>query len=215
MAALIAVGVLLCCSSSSVAYMFMKEDEPKSKSSEPTKKSKSSEPTKKSKSSEIASPSASPSASPPEQESSESEEFVVSDEAPVEEGTYIIDQRKWRRKCINDLKFCRGVTSWHKYKIESVGDNKYSILNTNTNKYCDSSLKCESDDTKDASRKFSFKAATGDYHSYHDGRKLDPDVKFYHMKGHTGWCVYGNPPFTCNTETPKERKEDVWGLRKK
>jgi hypothetical protein len=146
--------------------------------------------------------------------------FVVSDEAPVEEGNYIIDQRRFGRKCTSDLKPCfssgRGGT---RFKIQSVGDNKYAILNTQSGKYCDSDLVCKYDDAEDSTRKFSFKAATGDYHRYHDGRILDPDVKFYHMKGNTGWCGYlkssapGNP-LDCTHETPEEFNYRIWGLKK-
>ena len=146
--------------------------------------------------------------------------FVVSDEAPVEEGNYIIDQRRFGRKCTTNLKPCfRSGRVSTKFKIQSVGDNKYAILNTDNAKYCDSDLVCKYDDAEDATREFSFKAATGDYHRYHDGRILDPDVKFYHMKGNTGWCGYlkssgaGNP-LDCTHETPEEFNYRIWGLKK-
>ena len=145
--------------------------------------------------------------------------FVVSDEAPVEEGNYIIDQRRFGRKCTSDLKSCFSSRDGNIFKIQSVGDNKYAILNTGNDKYCDSSLVCSFDDVNDATREFSFKAATGDYHRYHDGRILDPDVKFYHMKGNTGWCGYlkssgaGNP-LDCTHETPEEFNYRIWGLKK-
>jgi hypothetical protein len=143
----------------------------------------------------------------------------VSDEAPVEEGNYIIDQRMFGRKCKSNLKRCFKVRGGTKFKIQSVGDNKYAILNTGNDKYCDSDLVCKYDDAEDATREFSFKAATGDYHRYHDGRILDPDVKFYHMKGNTGWCGYlkssgaGNP-LDCTHETPEEFNYRIWGLKK-
>jgi hypothetical protein len=111
------------------------------------------------------------------------------------------------------------VRSGTQFKIQSVGDNKYAILNTESDKYCDSDLECKYDDAEDATREFSFKAATGDYHNYHDGRILDPDVNFYHMKGNTGWCGYlkssgtGNP-LNCTHETPEELDYRIWGLRK-
>jgi hypothetical protein len=79
-------------------------------------------------------------------------------------------------------------------------------------------LKCNSDNAEDAIRKFSFKAATGDYYKYHQGKPLNLDVKFYHMKGNTGWCGYLKPsgagnPLNCTHKTPEEQKYRIWGLK--
>ena len=140
---------------------------------------------------------------------------MVSDKAPVPEGKYVITHEEYGRKCQNDLISCPTVPISATFEIKSVGNDKYSIYNIKTGKYCGSDLKCTYADANSDDRKFSFKAATGDYHKYHDGVILIPKKKFYNLKTKTGWCgrkLQGNLGRDCTNKEPKEDKAEIYGL---